>query len=186
MNARMERSGIRDDRSHDTPHSAVPPAGYALQAHPPGGPPCPRLSGTASLPCLFLRKSPAVTTPCRARPIPPSRGPSSLTGPPVGLHRARVKAFPSAQADPSMGKTARHPWPAEAPDGSRLIFRGPVSGRLASTRRKPPSNRAAHRGPLDCSRPGLVRARVRLRLTPARVFARVDTMQPLEGPGHLD
>jgi len=167
MNARIPLRSIRDDRSHETPHSAVLPAGYALQAHPPGGPPCPRLSGTASLPSACGKPLPS--------PRRTERAHSALAWPliPHGATRRAPpgarRGLPECPGGPVHGKTARHSWPAEEPDGSRLIFRGPVSGRLASSRRKAPAHRAAHRRPLDCSRPGLVRARVRLRLTPARV-----------------
>ena len=120
--------------------------------------------------------------PCRHHAIPSA--PHSALAWPLIPHGATRRAPPGARqglperpGGPIHGKTARPPWPAEALDCSRLIFRGPVSGRLASSRRKAPANRAAHRRPLDCSRPGLVRARVRLRLTPARVLARVARME---------
>ena len=122
-------------------------------------------------------------TPCRHHAVPSA--PHSALAWPLIPHGATRRAPPGARRGlpecpgcPIHGRTARHPWQAEEPDCSMLIFRGPVSGRLASSRRKAPAHRAAHRRPLDCSRPGLVRARVRLRLTPPRVLARVARMEP--------
>jgi len=163
----MEHSVIRDDRSRVT---RIPPCRpRATRSRPTRREALPVPDYRARHPCPLLAESP-----CRHHAVPSA--PHSALAWPLIPHGATRRAPPGARQGPPEcagcpihGKTARHPWPAEEPDCSRLFFRGPVSGRLASSRRKAPANRAAHRGPLDCSRPGVVRARVRLRLTPARV-----------------